>query len=202
MKHRIQPRTLSGLKNIESSIQNGAQPAGANVVAIASTGFTTQNKRESRLAARERKEHREPGVAKVHGGQRSVRPTTSEAGAGGKRWVGKWAKLGKGDRMVGKRTGFSHLETALTRLFPDVSTQVVAFPLLSQLSVFWLRVERGGGQWTVDNWQWIANRGNESNRTNGTNLETERSLMFAFFEKKYFSPALWSSPADPQRMGV
>src|SRR5258708_6068234 len=93
-----------------------------------------------------------------------------EAGAGGKRWVGKWANLGKGGLMVGKRTGFSHLETALTRLFPLDSTQVVDFPHMSQLRVFWLRVEGGGGQWTVDNWQWIANSGNESNRTNGTNL--------------------------------
>ena len=166
MKHRIQ--------NLESSIQNGAQPAGANVVAIASTGFKTQNKRESRLAARERKEHREPGVAWVEGGQRSARPTTSEAGSYGQRWVGKWANLGKGGRLAGEWTGFSHFETPLTRLFPLDSTQVVDFPLLSQLRVFWLRVEGGGGQWTVDNWQWIANSGNESNRTNGTNLARSR----------------------------
>ena len=82
----------------------------------------------------------------------------------GQKCVGKWVQLGKGGKKVGNRTGFSHL-------FPDVSTQVVDFPLLSRLRVFCgMRVERGGGQWTVDNWQWIANRGNESNRTNGTNL--------------------------------
>src|SRR5258708_6219387 len=129
----------------------------------------------------------------------------------GKRWAGKRVDLGKGGQKASKWTGFSHFETALTRLFPQVSTQVVDFPLLSRLRVFWLRVERGGGQWTMDNWQRMANRGNESNRTKGTNLATERSLMFAyvrlkslmfaFFEKKYFFPALWSSRADPQRMG-
>src|SRR6266403_2226 len=41
-----------------------------------------------------------------------------EAGAGGKRWVGKWVDLGKGGRRAGKRTGFS-------QLFPHTSTQVV-----------------------------------------------------------------------------
>jgi len=86
-----------------------------------------------------------------------------KAVAGRKRWVGRRVDLGKGGRVAGKRTGFSHL-------CPDDSMQVVDFPLLSRLRVFWLRVERGGGQWTVDNWQWIANSGNESNRTNGTNL--------------------------------
>jgi len=91
---------------------------------------------ERRLAARERKEHREPGVAWVDGGQRSARPTTSEAGSGGQRWVGTWANLGKGGLMVGKRTGFSHLETALTHLFPLDSTQVVDFPHLSGVSIF------------------------------------------------------------------
>ena len=71
---------------------------------------------------------------------------------------------------VGKRTALPRLMPGSTRIGPDKSTQVVDFPLLSQLRVFWLRVEGGGGQWTVDNWQWIANSGNESNRTNGTNL--------------------------------
>jgi|SRR5882672_5649503 len=79
--------------------------------------------------------------------------------------MGRLADVGKGGQKAGKWRSFSHLETGLTRLFPRFSTQVVDFPLLSRL-----RVERGGSQWAVDNWQWIANRGNESNRTNGTNL--------------------------------
>ena len=91
-------------------------------------------------------------------------------GVGGQKVVSKRVDVGKGGPEIGKWTGFSHFETALTHLFPLDSTQVVDFPLLSRLRVFWLRVERGGGQWTVDNWQWTANRGNESNRTNGTNL--------------------------------
>src|SRR5260221_8740825 len=93
-----------------------------------------------------------------------------EAAATGQWMAGKRMQVGKGGRGLGKWTGFSRFEITLTRLFPQNSTQVVDFPLLSRLSVSWLRVERGGGQWTVDNWQWIANRGNESNRTNGTNL--------------------------------
>jgi hypothetical protein len=37
---------------------------------------------------------------------------------------------------VGKRTGFSHLETALTRLGPDKSTQVVDFPYMCMVRLF------------------------------------------------------------------
>ena len=50
------------------------------------------------------------------------------AGTAGQRRVGTWICLGEGGRDVGKRTGFSHLEPALTRLFPHVATQVVDFP--------------------------------------------------------------------------
>jgi len=52
-----------------------------------------------------------------------------ETGEGGKRRGGKRVDLGKW-------TGFSHLETALTRLFPHKSTQVVDFPRLSVVRVF------------------------------------------------------------------
>src|SRR5258708_30916497 len=52
-----------------------------------------------------------------------------EAGAGGKRWVGKWVDLGKGGRREGKRTGFPHLG-------PDNSTQVVDFPRICSVSIF------------------------------------------------------------------
>jgi len=61
----------------------------------------------------------------------------------GKTGLRSGVDLGKGGKMKGKWTGFSHL-------CPDDSMQVVDFPLLSRFRVFWLRVERGGGQWTVD----------------------------------------------------
>ena len=38
--------------------------------------------------------------------------------------------------MVAKRTGFSHFETVLTRLFPPDSTQVVDFPCMYAVRVF------------------------------------------------------------------
>jgi hypothetical protein len=42
----------------------------------------------------------------------------------------RWADLGKGGRMVGIRTGFS-------QLFPDDSMQVVDFPHLAHVRLFW-----------------------------------------------------------------
>ncbi len=67
----------------------------------------------------------------------SAPPEALEAGADGKRWAGRRVNLGKGGKMMGKRTGFSHFETALTRLFPHDSTQVVDFPRMYAVSVFW-----------------------------------------------------------------
>ena len=58
------------------------------------------------------------------------------AGAAGQRRVGTWICLGKGGRIVGKWTGFSHLEPALTRLFPHVATQVVDFPHKATVTLF------------------------------------------------------------------
>jgi len=40
-------------------------------------------------------------------------------------------------------TGFSHFETPLTRLFPHKSTQVVDFPRLAMVRLFWGGVENG-----------------------------------------------------------
>jgi hypothetical protein len=59
-----------------------------------------------------------------------------EAVGGGKRWSGMWVNLGKGGQEVGKWTGFSRLEPALTRLFPHKSTQVVDFPRMVMVSIF------------------------------------------------------------------
>jgi hypothetical protein len=60
-----------------------------------------------------------------------------EAGGGGKRWVEKWVQLGKDGQEIGKWCSFSHLETAFTRLGPDNSTQVVDFPHLAHVRLFW-----------------------------------------------------------------
>src|SRR5258706_14674509 len=73
----------------------------------------------------------------VTGPEASAPPEALEAGADGKRWAGRRVNLGKGGKMMGKRTGFSHFETALTRLFPHDSTQVVDFPRMYAVRGFW-----------------------------------------------------------------
>ena len=71
------------------------------------------------------------------------RPYTAKVGRSGQKTgsfrmgiVGKRAEVGKGGRKIGKWTGFSHFETALTRLFPHVTTQVVDFPHMYAVRVF------------------------------------------------------------------
>jgi hypothetical protein len=56
---------------------------------------------------------------------------------GGKRRLGRRAFTGLRDQEIGKWRSFSHLKTALTRLFPLKSTQVVDFPHLAYAGVFW-----------------------------------------------------------------
>jgi hypothetical protein len=58
-----------------------------------------------------------------------------QAGGGGQKagsfrtgTMGKRVEVGKGGQEIGKWRSFSHFETALTRLFPDNSTQVVDCP--------------------------------------------------------------------------
>lgn len=51
-------------------------------------------------------------------------------------WVGGRVNLGKGGRVLGKRTGFAHMEPASTRLDPDKSTQVVDFPRMYAVRAF------------------------------------------------------------------
>jgi hypothetical protein len=46
----------------------------------------------------------------------------------------KRAEVGKGGQETGKWRSFSHFETALTRLFPRFSTQVVDFPRIEHVS--------------------------------------------------------------------
>jgi hypothetical protein len=55
------------------------------------------------------------------------RPDTAKGG----QEVGKWCSF---YRLV---TGFPHFETALTRLFPHKSTQVVDFPRIEHVRLFW-----------------------------------------------------------------
>jgi len=51
--------------------------------------------------------------------------------------MGGRVEVGKGGQKVGKWIGFSHLETAFSHLFPRFSTQVVDFPHLAMVSIFW-----------------------------------------------------------------
>jgi hypothetical protein len=50
--------------------------------------------------------------------------------------MGKPFEVGKGGCETGKWCSFSHLETALTRLFPHDSTQVVDFPRMAMVRLF------------------------------------------------------------------
>jgi hypothetical protein len=58
----------------------------------------------------------------------------SEATEGGASVMKKRSGAGKGGWEIGKRCNFFHLKTALTRLFPHKSTQVVDFPHLAVVS--------------------------------------------------------------------
>jgi hypothetical protein len=75
-------------------------------------------------------QHRQHGSGQVAAG------CGRRVGTGGKRWVGRWVRPGLSGRAVGKRTGFSHFETALTHLFPHNSMQVVDFPRMCAATVF------------------------------------------------------------------
>ena len=133
-----------------------------------------------------------------------------ETAATGQWMAGKRMQVGKGGRGLGKWTGFSRFETTLTRLFPQNSTQVVDFPHKATVRLFWERgfYRRGAETQSQDE---ERDRMDNDYRHNGRNgrarpirricilvaiFETERSLMFAyvrvkslmfaFFEKKYF----------------
>ena len=116
------------IQNIESRIQT-MKTIKSRVAPAAHAGVKTRSKRASRLAAKERGERKGLEIPAAECGQ--------EAGGSGKRWVGRRVNLGKGGQEIGKQTGFSHLETGSTRLFPLVSTQVVDFPHLRAVRLFW-----------------------------------------------------------------
>jgi len=67
-----------------------------------------------------------------------------EVGGSGKGRLGRRGFTGLNGRNVGKAwnfyrlaTGFSHFKTALTSLFPFDSTQVVDFPCMYAVGIFW-----------------------------------------------------------------
>jgi hypothetical protein len=62
----------------------------------------------------------------------------------------KRSKLGKGGQWMGKWTGFSHFEPALTRLGPDDSMQVVDFPRMYTVSVFCEAIKSRNGRLATD----------------------------------------------------
>jgi len=64
-----------------------------------------------------------------------------QVGEDGKNRFGKWVKVEKGGCETGKWRSFSHLETGFSRLFPHKSTQVVDFPRMAMVSIFWEGVE-------------------------------------------------------------
>jgi hypothetical protein len=65
------------------------------------------------------------------------------AGGGGQGRAGKWVILSKGGKMVGKRTGLAHIAPAFSHLGPDESLQVVDFPHLTHVRLFWEALESG-----------------------------------------------------------
>jgi len=60
-----------------------------------------------------------------------------EAGEDVKNRAEKRVEVGKGGCEIGKWRSFSHLETVFSHLFPRFSTQVVDFPRMTVVSIFW-----------------------------------------------------------------
>jgi len=67
--------------------------------------------------------------------------TETEAVAAGQRRIGKRVQAGGSGQAIGKRIGLAHIAPASTRLGPDNSTQVVDFPHLAHVSLFWERAK-------------------------------------------------------------
>ena len=79
---------------------------------------------------------REP-EAVADGCQADANLLRSEAIGGGAGTMEKRVEVGKGGCEIGKWCSFSHLETAFSHLFPHKSTQVVDFPHLAMVRLFW-----------------------------------------------------------------
>ncbi len=79
---------------------------------------------------------REP-EAVADGCQADANLLRSEAIGGGAGTMEKRVDVGKGGCEIGKWCSFSHFETVFSHLFPCFSTQVVDFPHLGVVSIFW-----------------------------------------------------------------
>ena len=60
-----------------------------------------------------------------------------QAGEDVKNRAEKRVEVGKGGCEIGKWRSFSHLETVFSHLFPHKSMQVVDFPHLAHVRLFW-----------------------------------------------------------------
>ena len=60
-----------------------------------------------------------------------------QAGEDVKNRAEKRVEVGKGGCEIGKWRSFSHFETTFSHLFPHNSTQVVDFPHLAHVRLFW-----------------------------------------------------------------
>ena len=116
----------------------------------------TINRREQRLATIERREHRGRVNREPHEPRETIsarqraevgtvrRPCLVKAGGVGKRRSGRRAftvlsgwEVEKARNFYRLATAFSHLWAGSTRLFPPFSTQVVDFPHICMVRLFW-----------------------------------------------------------------
>ena len=68
----------------------------------------------------------------------NMKPRTgTDAGATGPRRAGTWEHLGKGGPFSQHLTAFSHFTPGISHLCPLKSTQVVDFPYMCNVSIFW-----------------------------------------------------------------
>src|SRR5882757_4962723 len=89
------------------------------------------------LAAKEHIEHRaKRSLEPIWGIERELRRWGLKAAGNGKRRLGSRSFTALSGWEIEKWCSFSHLEAALTRLFPRFSTQVVDFPHLAMVRVF------------------------------------------------------------------
>ena len=89
-------------------------------------------------------------MARSAGPEAGAPAETREAGRGWQRRVGMWVQPGGSGQEVGKWRSFSHFETALAHLFPPFSTQVVDFPRIEHVRLFWEGHEIGFSHgWTT-----------------------------------------------------
>ena len=127
----------------------------------------------------------------VAGPEASVQRKDREAGSCGKRRLGMRGFTGLSGWEAVNRTGFYHIGTTLTRLFPQDSTQVVDFPHLGAVRVFRERPKQANtGQG--------SDAGDRLARNAGDIVENARTARRAgsdLCEKNY---GLFGFPSPPQ----